>query len=85
MGEAIRDLPVVAEIMQVVEHGETGVPEGGAEGADEGNLAVGEAGLLLDQLVRAAGQHDGDMVGDAEAQISFQEFGGGVDGAHVGV
>ena len=84
-GEAIGNLPVVAEIVQVVEYGEAGVPESSADGADLADSGVGEAGLLLDQLVGASGQHDWDMVGYAKADVSFQEFRGSVDGAHVRV
>src|SRR5580658_7620177 len=85
VGYAIGNFPVVAEVVQVVEHGETGVPEDGAEIPDLCYPGIGESGLLLDQLVGAPRQHDGDMVADANLHVSFQKFGSGVDGAHVGV
>lgn len=84
-GKAIGDFPTVAEIVQVVEDGEAGGPEDSPEKADLCYLSIGGAGLLLDQFVGAAGEHDGEMMFYAQFYVFFHEFGGCVDGAHMGI
>lgn len=85
VGNAVGDFPIVAEIVQVVEYGEAGVPEGRSDGAELVYLLVGESGLFADEQVGPSGQHDGNMIFDPELEIAFQEFRCGVDCSHVGI